>query len=135
MKHVHLFILVVLPLLACGGQSEEPADVALAKRAYSKAQDMVRDRMKIPKSTSFPAWPDSLQRDTTEEGGFIIGGDSAAVFLKAELVMVSGRYESQNSFGAMLPGHFTVYLETKDSGKTFAPAFTDMSKSVKLEKH
>lgn len=120
-------LVVCLSSTGCGNK-----DTDSAKTAYETATNMIRERMKIPKSTRFPEFEGELKSDDTAHSmGPTFEGDSVKVELGTNVAHVYGYYESQNKMGVFIPGKFAVHLR-RDEKDAWVPLLgTDAD--VKIE--
>lgn len=110
------------------GCDNEEAD--LRKALYEASQNAVRDRMRIPKSTTFPAMPSEFEVTAPNKEHphmKMHTSDSVQFWVMHHAATVNGFYESQNAMGTMLPGAFEVMLSYDSAADTWKPLKTTLN--------
>lgn len=126
MKLIICAAFLALAIAACS----DPAQDTRAA-IYEAAQTAVRDKMKIPKSTTFPALPETFTVSNPSDQikhAELHESDSVSITIVHHVAFVEGTYESQNSFGAMLPGRFKATIMYDSVAHTWNPENVELSK-------
>lgn len=105
----------MLALSSCSGEHATYEDIR------SAAVNSVRDRLKSPSSATFAEFPDTARpyktTDTTFKNAMVYGnGDCMVILISDSAAYISGEFESQNSYGAMLTGEYSGFMRNRGGG-------------------
>lgn len=100
-------LLFVLLLISCGAPSPESDTQKL--KAYSYAEEFVKQKLKSPSSAQFPVLDEKLGH---------------VEYIGENKYKISSWVESKNSFGAMLKTPFEATIRFDEAGKVYSEAMT-----------